>query len=157
MQQPPPSMSHGWAGEQGPDLIGRPGVNPLRFTTTFILPKNQLARLKTIAGAVGIPPNIFAADYDENVFIFGSYRFKGGERSGFTSQPVEKDLKRIHRSISEARRQADYIIVSIHSHESGRNIFQPAEFLVKFSRSCIDAGAHAVIGHGPHILRAIEI
>lgn len=145
------------AGEQRPDMIGRPGVNPLRFTTTYTLPKNQLEQLKAINSAVKIPPSINAMGNDENVFFFGSYRFKEGEHSGFTSQPVEKDLKRILRSISEARCQADYVIVSIHSHESGKNMFHPAEFLIKFSRSCIDAGAHAVIGHGPHILRGIEI
>ena len=30
-------------------------------------------------------------------------------------------------------------------------------FLETFSRRCVDAGADAVIGHGPHELRGIEI
>jgi poly-gamma-glutamate synthesis protein (capsule biosynthesis protein) len=29
--------------------------------------------------------------------------------------------------------------------------------LEDFARTCIDCGAHAVIGHGPHVLRGIEI
>ena len=33
----------------------------------------------------------------------------------------------------------------------------PADFLRSFAQSCISAGAHAVIGHGPHVLRGIEI
>jgi poly-gamma-glutamate synthesis protein (capsule biosynthesis protein) len=28
---------------------------------------------------------------------------------------------------------------------------------MEFARNCIDHGAHAVVGHGPHILRGIEI
>jgi poly-gamma-glutamate synthesis protein (capsule biosynthesis protein) len=33
----------------------------------------------------------------------------------------------------------------------------PADFLQEFAHRCIDAGAHAVIGHGPHLLRPLEI
>jgi poly-gamma-glutamate synthesis protein (capsule biosynthesis protein) len=33
----------------------------------------------------------------------------------------------------------------------------PADFVVEFARACIDAGAHAIIGHGPHLVRGIEI
>ena len=32
-----------------------------------------------------------------------------------------------------------------------------AEFLKEFSRFCIDCGANAVVGHGPHLLRPVEI
>ncbi len=54
--------------------------------------------------------------------------------------------------------QADYILVAIHSHEiSGDCKENPADFLREFAHRCIDAGAHAVIGHGPHLLRPIEI
>ena len=31
------------------------------------------------------------------------------------------------------------------------------EFMKEFAHFCIDKGAHAVIGHGPHLLRQIEI
>src|SRR5690606_32693371 len=60
--------------------------------------------------------------------------------------------------IEEAKRSADIVLVSIHAHEmqDGRKDL-PADFLVEFARNCIDKGAHSVIGHGPHILRGIEI
>lgn len=67
-------------------------------------------------------------------------------------------MDRIVRSIREARRQADYVIVSIHAHQpQGRSFDRPAEFVVEFARLCIDEGAHAVVGHGPHIVRGIEV
>jgi len=67
-------------------------------------------------------------------------------------------MERIKRSIYEAQMQADYIIVSIHSHElSGDAKENPADFLQEFAHTCIDAGAHMVVGHGPHLLRPIEI
>lgn len=39
----------------------------------------------------------------------------------------------------------------------GENKYQSAEFIEEFARKCIDEGAHAIIGHGPHVLRGIEI
>jgi poly-gamma-glutamate synthesis protein (capsule biosynthesis protein) len=47
--------------------------------------------------------------------------------------------------------------VTIHAHESGVSREQPAAFLQPFARACIDAGAHAFLGHGPHVIRPLEI
>lgn len=58
----------------------------------------------------------------------------------------------------EAQLQADYIMISIHSHQiSGDAKENPAEFLKEFARRCIDKCAHAIVGHGPHLLRPIEV
>ena len=54
--------------------------------------------------------------------------------------------------------QADYVLISIHSHElSGNSKENPSDFLQEFAHKCIDSGADAIIGHGPHLLRPIEI
>ena len=67
-------------------------------------------------------------------------------------------MARLERAIYEAKAQADYILVSIHSHEVGGSTKEtPADFLVEFAHRAIDMGAHAVIGHGPHLLRPLEI
>lgn len=146
------------AGEQRPDMIGRPGINPLRYTNIYLSPQEQLKRFESAAKDLGFPVlKVRDSISNETIYIFGSYRFKVGEKKGNTSIPQEKDLNRIQRSIIEASRRADYVLVSIHSHEPGENPFQPADFLKEFARRCIDAGAHAVIGHGPHLLRPIEI
>jgi poly-gamma-glutamate capsule biosynthesis protein CapA/YwtB (metallophosphatase superfamily) len=47
--------------------------------------------------------------------------------------------------------------VTIHSHENGPTRAEPAAFLPPFARACVDAGAHAFFGHGPHVLRGIEM
>jgi len=50
------------------------------------------------------------------------------------------------------------VLISIHSHESaGIGTTEPAEFLKTFAHACIDEGADAILGHGPHELRGIEI
>ena len=33
----------------------------------------------------------------------------------------------------------------------------PPDFVEEFAHRCIDAGAHAIIGHGPHLLRPVEV
>jgi len=68
------------------------------------------------------------------------------------------DIARVEKAIYEAQLQADYIMVSVHSHQiSGTEKETPPEFLQDFCRHCIDMGAHAILGHGPHLLRPIEV
>lgn len=152
------------AGEQRPDGIGRPGVNPLRYVTTYRISKEQMTRLKAIAAATGINDEHdmlakegFAVG-DPDVMLFGGHRFLVGKEKGAMTAPHPADMSRILGAIGHARRQADYVFVSIHSHEmkDGRKD-APADFLREFARGCVDEGAHAVIGHGPHIIRGVEL
>ena len=67
-------------------------------------------------------------------------------------------MERVEKEIIEAKKQADIVLVSFHGHETdGEDTTVPSMFLETFSRRCVDAGADAVIGHGPHELRGIEI
>jgi poly-gamma-glutamate synthesis protein (capsule biosynthesis protein) len=67
-------------------------------------------------------------------------------------------MKRIEGEIIEAKKQADIVLVSFHAHEYDvTDTTVPAHFLEVFSRRCIDAGASAVLGHGPHEIRGIEL
>lgn len=152
------------AGQQRPDMQGRPGINPLRFTTTYTLPREQLAALAAMGEASGINDGHkarvkagFAKAEEAGVVLFGGHRFKEGP-PGTQTEANKADIARTLAGISEARRQADYVLVSLHAHEMlGMDKAVPASFLVDFSRACIDGGAHAIIGHGPHVLRGIEI
>ncbi|KQL44195.1 capsule biosynthesis protein [Brevibacillus choshinensis] len=153
------------AGEQRPDMPGRPGVNPLRYDTTYYLPQDDFAHLDRISQTIPINATFnldvkegFAVPGDGTTIRFGTHRFAVGTEATCTTTPIEADKRRILRSIAEARRQADYVIVSIHSHEmEGENKARAASFFESMARACIDGGADAVIGHGPHILRGIEI
>jgi poly-gamma-glutamate synthesis protein (capsule biosynthesis protein) len=49
-------------------------------------------------------------------------------------------------------------MISVHSHQiSGTKKEQPSKMLEDLAHFCIDAGANAVVGHGPHLLRPIEV
>ena len=145
------------AGEQRADMKGRPGLNPLRFKTTYTVEPPTLAALRALArsgGGAGPPGESNA----RNELRFLGATFRSGDKSGIATEPDPKDLKEIAAEVRDARRQADWVMVSMHAHEGApgdREI--PAEFLVTFAHAMIDAGADLFVGHGPHVLRAIEI
>lgn len=153
------------AGEQRRDCQGRPGVNGLRYSTVYQTTDEHLEVLQFIAEQTGVNDqrNLdkaegFAVAHDSGQFEFGSYVFEPSATTGSYRVANEKDMQRIIRAIHEAKRQADYVVISFHSHEmEGVHKDKPADFMKEACRRFIDEGAHAIIGHGPHILRGIEI
>ena len=52
---------------------------------------------------------------------------------------------------------SDFAVFSLHTHEPGNGFAHPPEFMPELARMAVDDGADAVVGHGPHRLRGIEI
>lgn len=82
--------------------------------------------------------------------------------------PNVNDLITARRLVTEADKAADIVIVSFHGGAEGvaaQNVPPRTEIffgekrgnLPLFSRTVIDAGADLVLGHGPHVLRGLEI
>ncbi len=155
------------AGRQSRRTPGRPGVNALRTVRHFEVTKEQLAVLHEIAETSGINDEInlyrgegYVALNEDVTSVELGYltKFVAGEQTKYPIRLNETDMKRLEQAIYEAQHQADYILVSIHSHEiSGDAKENPPEFLREFAHRAIDMGAHAVLGHGPHLLRPLEI
>ncbi len=154
------------AGQQSRRVPGRPGVNQLRFKETLYVTKEQMQQLKEIAQqtCVNAQEDIGRAEgyrdpLPEGEFKFGRHvNFKEADHTYKEVTCNKKDLQRLEKAIFEAKLQADYILVSIHSHEvGGMSKEQPPQFLEGAARFAIDHGADAVIGHGPHLLRPVEI
>src|SRR5207245_6913104 len=81
----------------------------------------------------------------------------GGDRAGIRNERNKPDGDGMARVVRSASRMADWTIVSVHAHEGGKDRTQPADFLVAFAHAMIDAGADLVVGHGPHVVRGVEI
>lgn len=153
------------AGEQRPDLQGRPGLNPLRYETTYEVTAEQLASLRAIAEGLGLEQERlqviqmgFAFPPDSpDIFPFLDANFRVAEETAVKTKPKAADMDAICKWTQEAKRRSDTVIVSIHAHEQGRHKEEPAEFLREFAHRVIDAGADIVVGHGPHLLRGMEI
>ncbi len=153
------------AGEQSPRVAGRPGINGLRITKRVELPKEDLEVIKRIAKETNINAareiirkEGYYPELADGEAEFGELKFFLGEKPRVVMEIHPDDVARVDKAIYEAKLQADYIIISVHSHElSGDAKENPSEFLQDFAHHCIDMGANAIVGHGPHLLRPIEV
>ncbi|MBQ3426906.1 MAG: CapA family protein [Clostridia bacterium] len=152
------------AGEQSRDFPGRPGINPISLKQTVYVDREDFDRLSQIAAKTGLNAhdNIIRREgylppESKDELNFGGSSFKIGE-PGIRFDIAQTDLKRIETAIKDASFQADVVLISVHSHQTeGEDKETVPGFLKEFAHFCIDRGAHAVIGHGPHLLRRIEI
>ena len=164
------SAPWGRAGSQRPDHRGRPGVNPLGFETTYMVDPKGFEELARIERELGYDPEKERekrADSVAKIVDFRGNRFIAGEGFSVCARAEEHDLEENLRWIREARRQADWVVVSLHWHEFGgqslrtaRNVTEceePADFVPDFARRAIDAGADLFVGHGPHVPLGVEI
>ena len=153
------------AGKQSRRTPGRPGVNGLRAQEYLQVTPSQMQVIQQIGqlSHINARDDIKRAEgylppLSEEVAVLKDLRFRQGNETRYVTHPHPEDMARVEKAIYEAQMQADYILIAIHSHElSGERKETPADFIVEFAHRCIDAGAHAVIGHGPHLLRPVEI
>ena len=154
------------AGDRSVSMkVGRPGLNPLRRVTTYHVEQKYFDVLKEVCektymnnGQLYSIANGYSNPLPEDKLTLGGLSFKLDEKTEKHVAPNKKDMERMVASIQEARRQADYVLVSIHSHTfDALDTVPPSEYLKIFAHECIDAGADAILGHGPHELRGIEI
>ena len=90
---------------------------------------------------------------------------------GFDHNPVSpnvNDLEEARRLVAAARKRAQIVIVSFHGGAEGegaQHVPRQTEMLGSekrgnlplFAHTVIDAGADLVLGHGPHVLRGMEM
>lgn len=155
------------AMEQRPDLQGHPGINTLRYDSSYTVDEPAFAELRRTGRELGLdadrewqagfgmrgtmPPDT------ETTYHFLDKEFVRGDGFQNATAPNRRDLEGNLKWIREARRQADWVLVSAHCHEYGARREDPPEFLRAFARACIDAGTDVFIGHGPHFVKGVEI
>jgi poly-gamma-glutamate synthesis protein (capsule biosynthesis protein) len=146
------------AGPQRKDLRGRPGLSPLRYERIYRVPGERLEALTAVAeGLYGDRP-WWSPPSGDTLRLFGeTFVASGGDGYAMETRPHPGDVEAILEQVRDAERQAAWTVVSSHTHEGGTSGQVPAEFLEEFARAAVDAGADVVVGHGPHVLRGIEI
>ncbi|MBM09307.1 MAG: capsule biosynthesis protein CapA [Magnetovibrio sp.] len=158
---------HWRAGEQRPDMQGRPGINCLGFETSYTVDQQALNELQRISHGIGWETqkewynteHYYGRIYDDTNTRFHVFDkiFELGDTFRLNTSCNSKDLQDNLKWIRAAKKQADFVLVSLHSHEQGESPELPAGFAREFAYEAIDAGANAVVGHGYHHLRGIEI
>lgn len=144
----------GRAGDQRRDMKGRPGLNPLRYSSWYEAKPETINKLKEVEKELNLPEVV---QEPESYYLMKTKYVEGNE-PGLHTKAHEDDLKGNLESIRDASNQADWVLFTLHAHE-GRphDSEQPAEFIEEFARAAIDEGAHCFIGHGHHAMRGIEI
>ena len=165
------------AGAARPDMRGRPGINPFPSTTTTTVDAAAFAALERMSHELGFETarardrTHFYSDKEAppdeaaEMRIFGQY-FVRGDRFHQTSKGDDEAIEDHLRWIREARRQADWVVVSFHTHDFAQSSFaraktkidlhEPADYVPAFARAAIDAGADLFVGHGSHTPLGIE-
>lgn len=160
------------ASNPGNGVPARPGVNPLRWSRTYVVNDQDFETLKEISERIGIAPSMEVGkrietykSKSENHYEFGSLfegylTFEKGDQSRVKTTAHEQDQQEIFRTIQDARERSDFVFVSLHTHEGeNENWYSdyPAEFIETFARGAVDAGASCVFGHGAHFTRGVEL
>jgi Bacterial capsule synthesis protein PGA_cap len=166
------------AGAQRADLRGRPGINPFTAATTYTVDGDTFAALKRMSHALGFEQtrerdrgHFYSereapAEQAEEMTLFGQC-IRRGATFAAESAGEAADIEDNLRAIREARRMADWVIVSFHSHDFAQKsmaaartraeLAEPAEYVAAFAHAAIDAGADVFAGHGSHTPLGIEL
>jgi poly-gamma-glutamate capsule biosynthesis protein CapA/YwtB (metallophosphatase superfamily) len=166
------------AGAQRGDLRGRPGINPFTAAITYTVDEATFDALKRMSRALGFEQtrerdrgHFYSereapAEMREEMTLFGQ-RIRRGDTFAAASAGERADIEDNLRAIREARRQADWVVVSFHSHDFAQKsmaaaktraeLAEPADYIEAFAHAAIDAGADVFAGHGSHTPLGIEL
>lgn len=140
----------------------RPGASTLATTSATLVSQEEMDALAKVAATVGGGRGRGGAGTPgpRNQLTLGGARFQVSTRRGQTYQANPRDVSEIVGSVTEAERNADLVVLSIHAHETssgpnGESI--PGDFLPDFFHTAIDSGADVVVRHGPHGVGGVEI
>lgn len=149
---------------------GRPGANMLRHNVEYVIPRYALDALREISKGLGFEdakarlmrgrnPDLCEDTETHFQFLntnfapypkFTNANFVLGEEYRVSTTPNQLDLERNLRWIKNARYFADWVLLSIHAHDCGRNAEGPPEFVQSFAHHAIDAGVDVFVSHGAH-------
>ena len=160
------------ASNPGNGVPARAGLNPLRWGRSYVLPEkefNELRHIDELLGTAASRREVAAVEVmkpmPEDRFAFGSV-FEGslqivrGDEAEVRYHMDERDKEAILANVRDAANRSEIALVSLHTHEgTTENWYSPrtVSFVEDFAHQAIDAGATAVLGHGPHMLRGVEV
>ena len=177
-----PSYARTEASYRNGNLGGAPGVNPLHLTAFHVVSADHLQTLRSISqSALGQPESGASPAPDgsrQRVKFFEEWYQAGSDPGSLSYEMNPADERNILDSIRNGKVYADFMIATIHTHQTTRFLRQggagpwdPAppgqtkevpdhtatDFLVKLAHDCIDNGADMFVAHGVHALGGIEI
>ncbi len=152
------------AGDPSKTIPARPGVNMLRHGQKLHVTQDVMKVIDQVAQDSCINARFMKSvqmgthRLDPDVHRLGRLEFVIGERNEKVTSCNRSDLKRMTDAVKDAKKEADLVFVSVHSHDiKGMSDDTADDYHEEFTRACIDAGASAVISTGTHQLKGIEV
>lgn len=142
------------------EVPARAGISLLRTRCVTLVTAEQMAKIRDLATALASPLKPAPAA-DARDVLFGDAVYRIGDRKGLTYEMDLYDHAGLLAAVRAAKDAADFVIFSVHAHESPTgqddDAQQPPDFLVRIAHDAVLAGADLVLDHGQHSLRGIEI
>lgn len=138
---------------------GRPGLSALHVTRTVIVPT---AAMEALAKADCLTAGRHCNEVPEKLELF-DVKYRRGPAFAYDYAMDAEDLAEILKSVRAARENADFVIVSIHSHECTAGCDDAerprgaGNFLRRLAHEAVDSGADLFVTTGNHNLGAIEL
>jgi poly-gamma-glutamate capsule biosynthesis protein CapA/YwtB (metallophosphatase superfamily) len=138
---------------------GRPGLSALRVTRTVVVPD---AAMRALAQTDCVTQGRHCRATPETLELF-DVKYRRGAAFAYDYAMDPEDLAEILKNVRSARENADFVIVSIHSHECTNGCDDPDQprgagnFLERLAHEAIDSGADLFVTTGNHNLGAIEL
>ncbi len=153
------------------NIGGRPGMNALNYTVFYHVTQEQLNAIKAVRRSTYTPPAgttnttvlpDAASEPADRVQFLGVW-YKVGTPGTRSFEMNREDLAENLRSIRNGKVLSEFMIATCHCHQGPVTAQQwlyedqTPDFLMELARKSIDNGADVFVGHGPHVLRGIEI
>ena len=138
---------------------GRAGLSALHLRGVVQVPEAAMRSLAQVSCELH---HKYCGEVPASIELF-AVRYRLGPTFSYEQEMDAEDLAEIYRSIREARENADFVIVSIHSHECSVGCDDedeprgPGNFLKELAHGAIDSGADLFVATGNHNLGPIEI
>lgn len=134
---------------------GRPGINGLNVKRITVVTPEMMSSFSKIYQQV-YPHKKKTST--EKLSLFEN-EFEVGKSFGYRYEIDQQNLAAILKSIRSGKQHSDFLIATIHSHETlnASSPEQPADFLKDLARVAIDAGADVFMVTGIHHLGPIEL
>jgi poly-gamma-glutamate synthesis protein (capsule biosynthesis protein) len=138
---------------------GRPGLSALHVSRTVVIPRAAMQSLAQTDCAIH---RRHCNQTPDRLELF-EVKYRIGPKFSYDYEMDREDLAEIEKSIRSARQNAEFVIVSIHSHECSEGCDDPDQprnagnFLRRLAHEAIDSGADLFVTTGNHNLGAIEL
>lgn len=142
------------------EIPARAGISILRTRKVTLVDADLMAKIRDVATSLASPLHPAPRPVAREVAL-GEELYRLADERGLHYEMDLYDHAGLLAAVREAKERADFVMFTIHAHESPTGMDDdapaPPDFLIRVCHDAVDAGADVILGTGQHSLRGIEI